>query len=58
MVISCGDIIDLTKAAEKSIQGGGRSQAAIASSYYGLSILISQDGPVSFFEKGELLIQV
>lgn len=58
MIISCGDIIDLKKAAQKNIQGGGRSQAAIASSYYGLSILISQDGPVSFFEKGELLIRV
>ncbi|MFH2092304.1 MAG: hypothetical protein ABIJ31_08065 [Pseudomonadota bacterium] len=58
MVISCGDIIDISKAAPKNIQGGGRSQAAIASSYYGLSIKISQDGPVSFFKKGELLIQV
>ena len=58
MIISCGDIIDITKAAGKNIQGGGRSQAGIASSYYGLSIKISQDGPVAFFENGELLIQI
>ncbi len=58
MVVSCGDIIDITKAARKNIQGGGRSQAAIASSYYGLSIGISQDGPVSFYKNGELLIRI
>jgi hypothetical protein len=58
MMIRCGDIIDITQAAQKNIQGGGRSQAAIASSFYGLSISISQDGPVSFFKRGELLIQV
>jgi hypothetical protein len=58
MIISCGDIIDIAKAAQKNIQGGGRSQAAIAASFYGLSINISQDGPVSFFKNGELLIRV
>ena len=48
MVIGCGDIIDITKAAKKPLQGGGRSQVAIAASYYGLSIGISQDEPISF----------
>lgn len=56
MIVSCGDIIDITKAAQTRTQGGGRSQAAIAASYYGLSIGISQDGPVSFYRDGQLLI--
>ncbi len=58
MMLRCGDIIDIAKAAQKNIQGGGRSQAAIAASFYGVSINISQDGPVSFFKNGELLIRV
>ncbi len=58
MILSCGDIIDITSAARQNIPGGGRSQAAIAASYFGLSINISQDGPVSFYNQGKLLIRV
>lgn len=56
-IIGCGDIIDITKASTIKTQGGGRSQAAVAASYYGLCIGISQDGPVSFYRKGKLLIR-
>lgn len=57
-ILSCGDIIDINKAAQQKIQGGGRSQAAIASSFFGVVIKVSQDGPISFYYKGELLIEL
>jgi DNA integrity scanning protein DisA with diadenylate cyclase activity len=56
-ILSCGDIIDISQAADINTQGGGRSQAAISSSFYGVSIKISQDGPISIYYKGEKLIQ-
>lgn len=56
-ILSCGDIIDISRAAQLQSQGGGRSQAGIAASFYGLSIKISQNGPISFFHQGRLLLQ-
>ncbi|MEI8095066.1 MAG: hypothetical protein WCG80_12705 [Spirochaetales bacterium] len=56
-ILRCGDIIDISRAALLQSQGGGRSQAGIAASFFGLSIKISQNGPVSFWHRGELLLQ-
>lgn len=57
LILSCGDIIDISRAALLQSQGGGRSQAAIAASFHGLSIKISQNGPLSFYWQGQLLLQ-
>ncbi len=57
VILSCGDIIDITEAALLRSQGGGRSQAGIAASFFGLSIKISQNGPLSFYFHGKLLLQ-
>ena len=57
VIISCGDIIDISEAALLQSQGGGRSQAGIAASFFGLSIKISQNGPLSFYFHGKLLLQ-
>ena len=57
VVLSCGDIIDISEAALLQSQGGGRSQAGIAASFFGLSIKISQNGPLSFWHHGRLLLQ-
>jgi hypothetical protein len=34
------------------MQGGGRFVAALSASYYGRALKISEDGIISFFEKG------
>jgi len=57
VILSCGDIIDISEAALLQSQGGGRSQAGIAASFFGLSIKISQNGPLSFYFQGKLLLQ-
>jgi len=57
VILSCGDIIDIGHAAHLQTQGGGRSQAGIAASFFGLSIKISQNGPLSFWHLGRLLLQ-
>ena len=56
-ILSCGDIIDINEAALLGSQGGGRSQAGLAASFFGLSIKISQNGPLSFYFHGKLLLQ-
>ncbi|WP_026477662.1 hypothetical protein [Alkaliphilus transvaalensis] len=57
-IISCGDIIDITAATKGKVTGGGRSQAACAASYYGLSIKVSEDGPISLFLNGDKIIEM
>jgi hypothetical protein len=50
-LIDCGAIIDLNAAEEGvKITGGGRSQAACAASKYGLSIKVSEDGPIALYK--------
>jgi hypothetical protein len=34
------------------LQGGGRTVAAVAASHFGKALKISEDGIISFFEKG------
>ncbi len=57
-VLGCGDIIDIAPSGGLNVQGGGRTQAAIAASQFGLAIKISEDGPVSIFRNGARLIQL
>jgi hypothetical protein len=57
LILSCGDIIDISRAALLQSQGGGRSQAGIAASFFVLSIKMSQNGPLSFWHQGKLLLQ-
>lgn len=43
---------DNQAAPDRVRQGGGRSVAALAASHYGRALKISEDGAISFFEKG------
>ncbi|WP_434054906.1 MAG: hypothetical protein RDA78_08580 [Roseibium sp.] len=53
---SAGNIISLGTSAER-IPGGGRTQAAAASSKFGLAVKVSEDGPISLYRDGKLIIQ-
>lgn len=57
-LLNCGDIIDIQTASQANIQGGGRTQAARAASLYGLAIKISEDGPITIFEKGNEIFRL
>lgn len=58
-LIGCGEIIDLTKVSNTTTQyaGGGRSQAACAASAFGVTIKVSEDGPISLFYQGKKVIE-
>ena len=57
-ILSCGEIVDI--AGETKIQptGGGRTHAAVAASTHGLAIKVSEDGPISIYKNGVLLIKM
>jgi hypothetical protein len=55
-VIACGEIIDVATEHVSPMTGGGRTQAALAASKYGLSVKVSEDGPVSVFRGGQHLV--
>jgi hypothetical protein len=57
-LLDSGAIIDLSTI-EKSekISGGGRSQAAIAVSKYGLSIKVSEDGPITIYSNCKKVLE-
>lgn len=57
IILDAGKIIDLQNPDGEKIQGGGRTQAAIAASQYGLAIKVSEDGPISVFKKGRQLMR-
>jgi hypothetical protein len=57
-VSSSGEIIDISNAAKDKPAGGGRTHAAVAASTYGLSIKVSEDGPISVFRDGTLIIKM
>jgi len=52
VVLTAGEIIDLSGAKGESVSGGGRTQAARAASSFGLAIKISEDGPITLFQDG------
>lgn len=56
IVESAGKIVALSDS-EQSISGGGRTQAAIAVSKFGLAIKVSEDGPISLFLGGKQVIK-
>ena len=56
MVLGAGDIINL-QSSNKNISGGGRTQAAISASSFGLAVKVSEDGPISIFKDGALQIR-
>lgn len=56
-VMDCGSIIDLA-GGNGHVTGGGRTQAASIASNYGISIKISEDGPISVFEKGSCIMSI
>ena len=58
VVLSAGDIIDLSGPGESSVTGGGRTQAAVAASRFGVALKISEDGPITVFHKGDCVIKM
>jgi len=57
-VLNCGEIVHMGEADPLRQAGGGRTQAAIAASRYGLVIKISEDGPISFYKDGREQISI
>jgi len=56
-ITSCGLIIDLQAERPNEASGGGRTQAALASSRHGVVIKVSQDGPISVFDGGREILR-
>ena len=52
---SSGDILDLSVKHEIRYEGGGRTQAAQAASYYGVALKVSEDGPLSIYRDGRMI---
>ena len=57
-IIGTGEIVDLATPAQNSLAGGGRTQAAISASQFGISVKVSEDGPVSVFRKGTQILRI
>lgn len=57
-ILDCGSIIDLSETIPKQVTGGGRTQAAAVASNHGIAIKVSEDGPISIFEKGVCVLSL
>jgi hypothetical protein len=53
-ILGAGEIIDLQAGSSGQISGGGRTQAAVSASRFGLAIKVSEDGPITIFKDGIL----
>jgi DNA integrity scanning protein DisA with diadenylate cyclase activity len=53
-LMDAGFIID-TSHAREMVTGGGRTTAAIAASFFGKVIKVSQDGPIELYKDGRLI---
>jgi hypothetical protein len=53
-LLEAGFIID-TSHAREMVTGGGRTTAAIAASFFGKVIKVSQDGPIELYQDGNLV---
>ncbi len=53
-LLDTGFIID-TSHAREMVTGGGRTTAAIAASFFGKVIKVSQDGPIELYQDGKLV---
>ena len=58
IILSCGEIVDIAGATKTQPTGGGRTHAAVAASTHGLAIKVSEDGPISIYKNGILLIKM
>lgn len=56
-ILDAGKILDIS-ATISSGPGGGRSKAAIAASYHGLAIKVSEDGPIGFWREGKQILRL
>ena len=56
-VVASGQIITTSMKECSLITGGGRTQAAISASFFGISIKVSEDGPITIFQNGKELIK-
>ena len=56
-IVSTGEIIALGSG-EGASSGGGRTQAGLTASKFGLAVKVSQDGPVSFFRDGQRILHL
>jgi len=57
-IIGCGEIISIQHEASQDHAGGGRSQAALMASTFGLAVKVSEDGPISIFKNGTKIISI
>lgn len=53
-LLAAGFIID-TSHAREMVTGGGRTTAAIAASFFGKVIKVSQDGPIELYQEGKMV---
>ena len=53
-LLETGFIID-TSHAREMVTGGGRTTAAIAATFFGKVIKVSQDGPIELYQDGRLV---
>ena len=53
-LLEAGFIID-TSHAREMVTGGGRTTAAIAASFSGKVVKVSQDGPIELYQDGKLV---
>lgn len=57
VILGAGEIIDLQSDGATKVSGGGRTQAAVSASRFGLAIKVSEDGPITIFKDGALQIK-
>lgn len=57
-VMGCGEIVRVDLEVPVQLAGGGRTQAAVAASEYGLSIKVSEDGPISLYKGREHIVTI
>jgi hypothetical protein len=58
VIVSTGDIIDVRNDENNTNAGGGRTQAAIAASQFGLAIKVSEDGPLTLYRNGAKILEL
>lgn len=57
-ILSFGEMIKNNATMTTSLEAGARTQAAVQSSYHGLSIKVSEDGDISVFIEGKSIIRM
>jgi hypothetical protein len=57
-VLGTGEIVNLSKASESQVSGGGRTQACVAASRFGLVLKVSEDGPITAYQNGDELLRL